>query len=192
MSYDYTADRRDPIHLRDYLEWLFPRIKTRAHELAQGYLPRFKSGSVMGMTDLKHETDSLDDTPVMDLVVALLEWKGEKPFGSTIARVRRGLETYMAKNRISDVDLLLGSDKAGKGLVEQTRREVKLLLAPSAQELEGARNMRAGVERCYALAMLLKDWLDSDCVHEWESISDDPKIAAERCVKCDLTKTDVA
>lgn len=188
---DVMDDRRNPDYLLRYLELIQPRVRERVRELTDGDPPRFKSGSVQGLMDHKTEVDNEDDAPVLDLAVALISWKGRSiPTSASL----KGLTAYMAKERISDADLVLGSDKVGKGLLWETQRECKVLLTVTynADEMSRMRNMSEGVERCFALAMLLQEFIDQACSHDLVSISDDPTIEAFQCQRCGLVQTESA
>lgn len=178
----------DPEALAWYLlgaDWSGPgllrRVGEKVRELTDGYLPRYKTGSVMGFTDLKHESESIDDSPVMDLAVALIEWKGK---GASGRDSRPTLVKYLLRNQISDAELLVGSEKTGKGLLYEIRTEAKTVLAGAASG-DTERNLREDINRYLTLAQMLREWLDSECVHEPKQLpTDDPKVVVLECAKC--------
>jgi hypothetical protein len=174
----------DPYYLSDYLlgadhsgPGLLRRVSEKVRELSGGYQPRFKTGSVMGANvDLKHDSGEVsDDAPVMELAMALIEWRSQ---ATSRAASRQALISYLARNRITDEDMVIGSQRVGKGLLYEVRRDVRDLLTSEV-------GLEHGVERCLSLARMLRDWLDTECIHvPYVLPSDDPKIVVVECVEC--------
>ena len=155
---------------------LLDRVKDRVKGLDTDAGPTFATGSIIGAKDNVY-ADSESETAILELTVALIAWKGgNQPSATT----ERALVQYLKQYRISDTDLLLGSQRTGEGLIDRTKDRVRSLLhveVPSAKAL-GA---------CYGLVELLQAWIDRSCDHDFQPIpSDDPRIQAAKCAICDL------
>ena len=155
---------------------LLRRVGVKVAELTRVGGPGFVSASVMGAGSQKHDSDPTEDAErVIDLAVALYEWR-DSAIGEDTPRVRRMLIDYLRRHRISDTELLLGSANTGLGVLEIIRKEVRQALEqtpyPSGDQ----------VERCFALALHLRDWLGDKCDHDFQLIaSDDARIRVMVC-----------
>lgn len=179
-----SDDQRNPEYLGRYIERLIYQVLGRVGQLTEGWRPQFKSGSVR-VRENSFAWDVTEDSPIFDLLVVLIEFLGNKGIGSSPVANQDALKRWIAKNGVTDAELV-------RARLKDVRRQVKLLLTPVGQELEGARNMRDGVNRCYDLMLHLRAFATDSCSHRWESISDDPQIHAEVCARCGLTNTESA
>lgn len=152
---------------------LLRRVGAKVADLTRDEGPGFVTSSVMGVGSVKHDSDPSEDAArVLDLAIALIEWRGQRGIGTATSSVRRMLITYIRQNRISDAELLLGSKRLGVGHIEMTRREVRNALRLGQRD------------RCEELERYLIDWLSTECDHDFEpAASDDEHSTVMVCAK---------
>jgi hypothetical protein len=153
---------------------LIRRVKAKVLELTADDGPTYRTGSIIGMADNAYDSEE-DAARVLDLAIGIIEWKGQG-IGRASEQTKRALTGYLRRNRISDVDYLVGGKRKDSGRLNEVSTEVKSLLASDNPP-------STAIFRCKALTRFLTEWLGSDCEHVFVPIeSDDPRL---RVLVCD-------
>ena len=147
---------------------LIRRVHHRVEQLSSPEGPGYRTGSVIPTGTSSHESESQDGLieDVSELCIALIEWQAGKDFGTASNRAKQGLFSYLAKNRITDVDYV-------KTKLRAVRTEVSDQLRPESPE-------QAVVDRCESLARFLTTWMGG-CPHDFQRVPADEGINILAC-----------
>lgn len=178
MTHSQKDLRRDPELLREHLvgdahagPGLIERVRQRVVELTFDEGPKFTTASVAGVVD-HHHVDSTAEAKVFELLMGVRKWMNLSWDAPT-------LRNFLRMNRISDVDMLVGSRKVGEGLLTSVARTIR-------SKLKSQQVLDSTIDECLDLAEDLMNWLGDRCAHEGLAPLPGPRLDVQHllCPEC--------
>ncbi len=154
LLYDHLlgSEQRGPGLLR--------RVEAIVTQQATPDGPTYRTGSIIptGSQPSDSSRDSGFSERTFELLVATVQWMGAGIRED--ATTARNLLEYLAKHKLSDVDLLIGPS----GRLAQARNRAHDLLGVITQ---------ANIDRVQELTTYLAGWIGDACEHAWEEAEAD-------------------